>query len=189
MKINADTARMLEYAQQHWFKLLLLAIALYLFTQKEFSFSINLSDPKESQEQPLNQSSQPQAAQKKHRKFGIPSSVLLGTAYLHSIAGAKDIASTANNHFAIQCSNDWRGNSTKIDGTCYRVYENAWTSFRDNSLFLSSGKYTQLKSLGSTDYKAWAAQLEKMRYSHLDNYADQLVQVIEFYGLDALDKR
>lgn len=246
MKINADIAGMLEYAQQHWFKLLLLAIALYLFTQKEFSFSINLSDPKESQELPQNQSNQPQAAQKKEyftekvaskqgildrfdlspfgrsstepsalkrldkiseadkqeylkrfakvvieerRKFGIPSSVLLGTAYLHSLAGAKDISKTANNHFAIPCSSDWRGNTVKSNGTCYRVYENAWTSFRDNSLFITSGKYASLESLGSTDYKAWAAQLEKMGYSHLDNYADQLVEVIEFYGLDALDKR
>lgn len=246
MKINADIAGMLEYAQQHWFKFLLLAIALYLFTQKEFSFSINLSDPEESQELPLNQSSQPQAAQKKQyftekvaskrgildrfdlspfggsskepsalerlekiseaqkqeylkrfakvaieerRKFGIPSSVLLGTAYLQSLAGGKDISNSANNHFALRCSNDWRGNTVKKDGECYRVYENAWTSFRDNSLYISSGKYAHLKSLGSTDYKSWASQLEKMGYSPMDNFAQQLVEVVEFYGLQALDKR
>jgi len=246
MKINADIARMLEYAQQHWFKLLLVAIALYLFSQKEFSFSINLSDPEESQEQPLNQGNRPQAAQKKQyftekvaskkgildrfdlspfgssstkpsalnqlenipetkkqeylkrfakvvieerRKYGIPSSVILGTAYLHSLAGMNDVTGTANNHFAIPCSTDWRGASHQSKGQCYRKYENAWTSFRDNSLYLSSGKFANLQSQGSTNYKGWAKQLEKMDYSHLDNFSDQLIQVIEFYGLNALDAK
>ncbi len=246
MKINADIAKMLEYAQQHWFKLLLLAIALYLFTQKEFSFSINLSDPEESQEMPLNQGSRPQAAQKKQyftekvatkkgildrfdlspfgstsatpsaldqleniqetkkqeylkrfakvvveerRKYGIPSSVILGTAYLHSLAGGQKVSSIANNHFAIPCSVDWRGASVQSKGQCYRKYENAWTSFRDNSLYLSSGKFANLQSLGSTNYKDWAQQLEKMNYSHLNNFSDQLIQVIEHYGLNALDSK
>ena len=246
MKINADIASMLEYAQQHWFKLLLLAIALYLFSQKEFSFSINLSDPKESQEMPLNQGNRPQAAQKKQyftekvasqrgildrfdlspfgsssptpsaldqlenipeakkqeylkrfakvvveerRKYGIPSSVILGTAYLHSMAGMHEIIPITNNHFTIPCSADWRGASQQSNGQCYRQYENAWTSFRDNSLYLSSGKFANLQSLGSTNYKGWAQQLEKMGYSHLDNFSEQLIQVIEYYGLSALDSK
>lgn len=246
MKINADIAGMLDYVQQHWFKLLLLTIALYLFTQKEFSFSINLSDPEKKQEQPLKQGGQPQAAQKKQyftekvatrrgildrfdlspfgssaavpsateqlntigegkkqaylkrfakvvieerRKFGIPSSVLLGTAYLHSLAGTKEIATTANNHFTIRCSSNWKGASELIEGKCFRAYENSWTSFRDNSLYLSSGDFSSLRSLGSKNYKAWAKQLDKMGYSPLENFEQQLLQVIDYYGLHALDEK
>jgi len=47
MKVDVSISQILEYAQQHWFKLILLGLFLYLFTQKDFSFSINLSDPDE----------------------------------------------------------------------------------------------------------------------------------------------
>ena len=73
------------------------------------------------------------------------------------------------------------------EGNCYRKYESAWMSFRDNSLLLTTGEYASLRSLGSTDYKAWANQLDKMGYSPLDNFAAQLIHIIEHYGLSALD--
>ena len=243
MKINAHYLDVLEYAKQHWFKLFLLAIVLYLFTKKDFSFSINLSDPAE-QEQPLKEGNDHQATQKKayvtektslkqgvlnrlslspfkkkttstanrlpqieesikhdylkrfakvvieeRRKFGIPSSVLLGSALLHSQAGERAIATTANNHFAIRCSSDWAGPISKQSDVCYRKYENAWMSFRDNSLYLSSGKFASLQSLGNKDYKAWAHKLETFGYSEFDNFAAQLIELIQLYGLDDLDRR
>ena len=244
MKLNADAASLMEYIQKHWFKLLLVLLALYLFTQKDFSFSINMSDPSESQELPLDQPKGQQATQKKQyftdqkptktslldrfdlspfgksskniaaikllesvpqaqkeeylkrfakvvvderKKFGIPSSILLGTAYLHSIAGREAWTKNANNHFALQCTYDWKGEMHQQEGNCYRKYESAWMSFRDNSLLLTTGEYASLRSLGSTDYKAWANQLDKMGYSPLDNFAAQLIHIIEHYGLSALD--
>lgn len=245
MKLTADATNILEYVQKHWFKLLLVLLALYLFTQKDFSFSINMSDPSESQELPSNQPNGQQATQKKQyftertptktssildrfdlspfgksskkmaalqtletipeaqkeaylkrfakvvieerKKFGIPSSVLLGTAYLHSIAGREAWAKNANNHFALKCTYDWKGATHHQEDNCYRKYESAWMSFRDNSLLLSTGEYAALHSLGSTDYKAWAKKLDKMGYSTLDNFSEQLIQVIDHYGLSALD--
>ena len=243
MKINANYPAVFEYVQQHWFKLFLLALVLYLFTKKDFSFSIKLSDPAE-QEQPLEEGNGHQATQKKsyvtektslkqgmldrlslspfknrtattsnrlpqieesikhdylkrfakvvieeRRKFGIPSSVLLATALLHSQAGERSIASTANNHFAIRCSADWTGPISQQSGTCYRKYENAWMSFRDNSLYLSTGKFAALQSIDATNYQAWAKQLEAYGYSDFDNFAAQIIDLIQLYGLDELDRR
>jgi len=243
MKINANYPKVIEYVKQHWFKLFLLALVLYLFTKKDFSFSINLSDPAE-QEQPLEEGNDHQATQKKayvtektsvkqgmlnrlslspfkksttttlnrlpqieesikhdylkrfakvvieeRRKFGIPSSVLLATALLHSQAGERTIAATANNHFAIRCSADWAGPVSKQSATCYRKYENAWMSFRDNSLYLSSGKFAALQSIDAKNYRTWAKQLEANDYSEFDNFATQVIGLIQLYGLDELDRR
>jgi len=243
MKINANYPVVFEYVKQHWFKLFLLAIVLYLFTKKDFSFSINLSDPAE-QEQPLKEGNDQQATQKKayvtektstkqgildrlsfspfkkrtgdtsnrlpqieesikhdylkrfakvvieeRRKFGIPSSILLATALLHSQAGERSIATTANNHFAIRCSADWTGPVSKQSAACYRKYENAWMSFRDNSLYLSTGKFASLQPIDAMDYQTWAKQLEANDYSEFDNFAAQVIELIQLYGLDELDRR
>ncbi len=245
MKVDVSIPQMLEYAQQHWFKLILLGLFLYLFTQKDFSFSINLSDPDEL-ETPAKEHGQKAAVKKAYfteqtnlkqagildrfdlspfsrsqpkktvkpalenvsdyakeqylkrfakvvveerRKFGIPSSILLATAFLQSRAGERSITQQSNNHFAIPCTIDWSGPSKNIAGQCYRQYENAWMSFRDHSLYLSTGKFSKLQSLDSTDYQAWAMNLEQLGYSEQRDFAQQIIQVIEHYGLNALDVR
>jgi len=245
MKVDVSIPQILEYAQQHWFKLILLGLFLYLFTQKDFSFSINLSDPDEL-EAPTKEHGQKAALKKEYfteqtklkkggildhfdlspfsrsqpkkktrsvleqvspyakeqylkrfakvvveerRKFGIPSSILLASAFIQSQAGERTTAQQGNNHFAIPCTSEWAGPSKNIAGQCYRKYENAWMSFRDNSLYLSSGKFSQLQSLDSTDYQAWAVRLEQLGYSETENFAQQVIQIIEHYGLNALDVR
>lgn len=245
MKVDVNIPQILEYAQQHWFKLILLGLFLYLFTQKDFSFSINLSDPDEL-EAPTKEHGQKAAAKKAYfteqtkvkkggildhfdlspfsrskpnkkakpvmeqvssyakeqylkrfakvvveerRKFGIPSSILLASAFLQSHAGERPIAQQGNNHFAIPCTSEWAGPSKNVAGQCYRKYENAWMGFRDNSLYLSTGKFSKLQSLDSTDYQAWAVRLEQLGYSEYDDFAQQVIRVIEHYGLTALDAR
>ena len=245
MKLDVSIPQILEYAQQHWFKLILLGLFLYLFTQKDFSFSINLSDPEEL-ETPAKEHGQKAALKKEYfteqtklkqssildrfdlspfsrsqpkkkarpalshvsdyakeqylkrfakvvveerRKFGIPSSILLASAFVQSHVGEQTITEQANNHFAIPCTSDWSGPSKNIAGQCFRKYENAWMSFRDNSLYLSTGKFSKLQSLDSTDYQAWAVRLEQLGYSEEENFAQQVIQVIEQYGLNALDVR
>ena len=246
MKVDLSIPQILEYAQQHWFKLILLGLFFYLFTQKDFSFSINLSDP-DGLEAPAKEHGQKAALKKKEyfteqtklkqssildhfdlspfsrsqpkkkarptlsqvsdyakeqylkrfakvvveerRKFGIPSSILLASAFIQSHAGEQTTAQQGNNHFAIPCTSEWSGPSKNIAGQCYRQYENAWMSFRDNSLYLSTGKFSKLQSLDSTDYQAWAVRLEQLGYSEEENFAQQVIQVIEHYGLNALDLR
>ena len=121
------------------------------------------------------------------KKFGIPASIILGNALVHSFAGKRDLVIRGNNHFSIPCTSDWQGDSGTYNDACYRHYENAWTSFRDNSVFLSGERFGSLRKLRSTDYKAWATGLEKLGYSDLDNLEKRLIEVIETYNLHQLD--
>lgn len=124
------------------------------------------------------------------RKYGIPSSIILACGLLQSQGGQRAMAKQGNNHFALACSIGWEGAEGSYRNTCYRHYENAWASFRDHSIYLTSGKFGQLTTLESSDYKSWASGLEKLGYgSKIDNLSDHLITIIETYGLDELDRR
>ncbi len=123
-------------------------------------------------------------AQSEQKKFGIPASVTLGNALLNSLAGtAAWSAEGRNNHFLLPCTEDWKGDSKSYDGRCLRQYENAWTSFRDHSFYLTTGPNTVLRELGKEDYEAWAAALQQQGFSKEQDYARQLVSVIKTYKL------
>lgn len=122
------------------------------------------------------------------QKFGIPSSIILANALLHSQAGTnKWSAKQSNNHFAIPCTSDWRGATDNYDSKCLRVYENAWTSFRDHSLYITTGAFTGLTKYSSTDYKNWANGLEANGFLKEPELAKQLIRTIEKYELYRLD--
>lgn len=128
-----------------------------------------------------------QVAISERKKYGVPSSIILANAIFHSFAGTRDLAQGAYNHFAISCSADWAGDRKTYQSKCYRNYENAWTSFRDHSLFVTSGKYSGLVQLGQTDYKSWAKELEKRGFSEFDDLEKNLRGIIEKYNLGQLD--
>jgi len=228
MKESAKGSNILAYLQQHWFKVALMSVVLYLFIQKDFRFSINLNSPMESESIELSPENQElQVAPKKEifterkkestkildkfqmpslfgsstkssltdelgkmdeqvkqeylkrfarvvinerRKYGIPSSIILACGLLQSQGGQRDMAKQGNNHFGLTCSVGWEGATGVYENTCYRHYENAWASFRNHSVYLTSGKYGQLATLESSDYKAWASGLEKLGYgNNIDN--------------------
>jgi flagellum-specific peptidoglycan hydrolase FlgJ len=121
-------------------------------------------------------------------KFGIPASIILANAALQSRAGQHPIAQKGNNHFALPCTPDWKGANQETDGTCLRTYENAWTSFRDHSYYLTTGRMAGLKKLADANYKTWAKALENAEFSNDGDYAAQLMQVIEKYELVKLDE-
>lgn len=121
------------------------------------------------------------------KKYGVPSSIILANALFHSFAGQRDMARAGNNHFAIPCTQGWSGVEGAYAGACYRHYENAWTSFRDHSLFVTSGRFGKLRQLGSTDYKNWAKALEQNKFSEFEDLEEHLIEIIEKYGLQELD--
>ena len=126
-------------------------------------------------------------AMSERKKYGIPASIILSNALFHSFAGQRDLVLNGNNHFAIPCKN-WEGDRATYQGNCYRHYENAWSSFRDHSLYLSSGKYKKLKDQASAkDYKRWAHGLEKAGFSDRRNLARNLISLIEEYDLEQYD--
>jgi flagellum-specific peptidoglycan hydrolase FlgJ len=129
-----------------------------------------------------------QVAVAERKKYGIPASIILANALLQSYAGKRDVTLKNFNHFALPCNFNWNGEVEKVDGRCYRKYENAWTSFRDHSVFITSGKFAKLRNHSNYDYKAWATGLEKLGYpSDISNLADRLIEIIEQYELEQLD--
>ena len=128
-----------------------------------------------------------QVAVAEQKKYGIPASIVLANALRQSFAGKRELTLKSNNHFALPCTFDWTGGNEQMGSECYRKYENAWLSFRDHSIFVTSGKFSDLRN--SKDYKAWAKGLQSLGYpSGSDNLAEDLIKIIEKYGLNNLDK-
>jgi flagellum-specific peptidoglycan hydrolase FlgJ len=122
------------------------------------------------------------------RKYGVPASLILANAMRQSFAGQRGTTAKLNNHFGLPCTFDWSGASATSNGQCWRQYENAWVSFRDHSVFVTSGKFSELKRLTDKDYKGWAKGLQRLGYpSSNDNLANELMGIIEQYGLQQLD--
>ncbi len=166
-------------------KKILFLLMMILVVQLGFSQSKNeayLSYIKEYQEIAIRQ-------QKRHN---IPASIILAQGLLESGAGRSRLAVNANNHFGIKC-HDWTGDVIYHDdderNECFRKYKKASDSFEDHSLFLvNRTRYQSLFSLNTTDYVAWAHGLKAAGYATDPAYAQKLINLIELYGLDEVDK-
>lgn len=124
------------------------------------------------------------------KKFGVPASVLLACAYVNSAAGLRESATTANNYFALPCTDGWKGESAKLGGRCVRKYETAWLSFRDFSIFLTSQDwFGPLRQSAGGDWKAWVKELDKRNISDVPNFGEEMEKVITAYRLYDLDDK
>jgi flagellum-specific peptidoglycan hydrolase FlgJ len=126
-------------------------------------------------------------ALEEQEKFGIPASIILGNALLISQAGESEGVQKGLNFFGLPCTPDWQGEKGDIAGKCYRYYETAWMSFRDHSLYLTTGKYSGTRALKGKDFSAWALFLEKEGFAPVPNYSLQVLEVIQTYHLDRKD--
>ncbi|MEM1358834.1 MAG: glucosaminidase domain-containing protein, partial [Bacteroidota bacterium] len=126
-------------------------------------------------------------AQAEQDKFGIPPSITLASALLHARAGKTDAAVRYQSFFSLSCGEDWPGPTARAKGRCIRSYESAWTSFRDHSLYVTSGKFSPLLQFGETDYRRWAAGLEELGFNETENLAEQLLRTIDHYQLFQFD--
>jgi len=123
------------------------------------------------------------------KKYGIPSSLIMANSLLLSRAGQRDMTQSGNNYFALPCTADWQGRRGTYQSSCYRHYKNAWMSFRDHSLYLTTGRLTSLRRLDPDDYRAWARGLEKAGFYEEPKMADQVIGLIESYRLYELDRQ
>lgn len=124
-------------------------------------------------------------------QYRIPASITLAQGVLESGAGKSELALRANNHFGIKC-NGWTGRRSYHDdderGECFRAYDNAYQSYVDHSVFLStSQRYRRLFDLKRTDYKGWAKGLKACGYATSPTYAIKLIEIIETYQLHQYD--
>ncbi len=133
-----------------------------------------------------------EVAVKKMKEHGIPASITLAQGLLESRNGNSPLATQGNNHFGIKCTPDWTGGTILQDDDrkddCFRKYRNADQSFEDHSKFLQRPRYSSLFELKSTDYKGWAHGLRKCGYATDPHYPQKLINLIERYQLDNLDK-
>lgn len=129
-------------------------------------------------------------ARREERKFGIPAGVTLGLAIMNSRAGHLGLALTGNNHFQIRCKDNLMAEgavgSQELNGVCFQTYQNAWTSFRANSLLLTKGKFAGVKAMAKKDYKRWARGLSEAGYSSSSTFSQVLCATIEHYGLNKI---
>ena len=123
-------------------------------------------------------------AKEEQKRYGIPASIILAVSLYQSAAGQRDISLDINNQFALPCGGNWNGACREFQGHTYRKYSSAWASFRDFSLFASEN-FARLKG---ADYEAWALALENDSFGETDDFAKQIVEIIEEYKLDSLDK-
>ena len=128
------------------------------------------------------------------KKYHIPASITLAQGLLESGAGQSALARKSNNHFGIKCGSDWNGKTVSHDddarGECFRAYKHPKESYEDHSKFLAGRpRYASLFKLNITDYKGWARGLKKAGYATNPRYADQLIGIIELYGLHQYDTK
>ncbi len=117
-------------------------------------------------------------AMSEQKKYGIPASITLASAILHSRAGEDEIASSHNNHFALT---DGSGN--------FQRFANAWSGFRAHSQHVTSGDFKPLRKLSETDYQGWAKGLQATGYGVNDRTAQDLLTLIDKFELFELDKK
>lgn len=133
-----------------------------------------------------------EVATRKMAEHGIPASITLAQGLLESRNGNSVLATEGNNHFGIKCTPDWTGGKIYHDDDkkddCFRKYKDAAQSFEDHSKFLQRPRYASLFELKPTDYKGWAHGLKKCGYATDPRYPQKLIDLIERYGLDKLDR-
>ena len=131
-------------------------------------------------------------AVKKMKEHGIPASITLAQGLLESRSGNSILATQGNNHFGIKCTPDWTGGKVFHDddkkNDCFRKYRSADQSFEDHSKFLMRPRYARLFELKPTDYKGWAHGLKQCGYATDPRYPHKLIDIIERYKLDNLDR-
>ena len=135
-------------------------------------------------------------AQDQMARHRIPASITLAQGLLESAAGRSDLAVKANNHFGIKVGVGWTGpyvvKSDDRPDDRFRKYNSVGESYEDHSLFLLKPRYQSLFKLNITDYRGWAQGLKQCGYATSPTYAQQLITIIENYGLhqyDAQDRR
>ena len=132
-------------------------------------------------------------------RTGYPASIKLAQAILESEGGRGKLAFEYNNHFGITCGKNWPGkkhyqeeedfNDGKILETCYRVYNNPYSSFiAHTDLLRASSHFKTLFKLDPNDYIGWAEKLNELGYTDNDTYDNTLINMIEKYELYQFDE-
>lgn len=131
-------------------------------------------------------------------------SVTIAQACLESGWGTSELATKANNLFGIKAKDDWKGESYTVRtaeydknnkkfyiDAAFRKYRNWQTSLVDHAKFFHEGwregHYTSHGVIGQIDYKKACRGLQSAGYATSQEYASQLIGLIEMYKLYEYD--
>lgn len=122
----------------------------------------------------------------------VPACITLAQGMLESGNGNSQLCREANNHFGIKCHKEWGGDTYFMDddekNECFRKYDDAFDSYSDHGLFLTSrARYAALFELSIHDYKGWCHGLKQAGYATDPKYAERLIALIEKYHLENLN--
>ena len=126
-------------------------------------------------------------------KYGIPASIKIAQGLLETDAGKSRLSAKHNNHFGIKCFSTKcaKGHCTNLTDDShkdfFRNFPTSWDSYRGHSLLLQKKRYRHLQEIPVSDYKNWAKGLKAAGYATDKKYAEKLILIIEFFGLDQLD--
>ena len=196
-----------------WFKIGIVAIAVFIVSKKDINFSINMrapsfsemaetADPQvQKEELSLVQAVSYKATPKKKEVEHMPAPTTAEVkAYVKRFS---KVARTEMEKFGIPASiklaqgilESAAGKSkmAKVDNNHFgrpmadKTYGSAWENWRAHSIMLQSEFPSLFEQNGS--YKTWAKALRKLKYSKDKNYDKKLVQIVERYQLYLLDEQ
>ena len=143
-------------------------------------------------------------AKKSYKKYGIYPSVTIAQAILESGWGKSKLAKESNNIFGIKADSSWDGESVEVITSenhndkvvaKFRRYEDINESIEDHAKFLVyNPRYKKHGVFDAKNYKEQAQSLEDAGYSTKKDkngnpiYADMLIDLIERYNLQNIDK-
>ena len=194
-----------------WFKVGVAALGLFIFTQKNIQFSINMKNPSGSAwleeggsnhtESNLAQSvvhySEEEETTKVHSLNKLDEAAVI--AYIKRF---KKVARSEMNKFdipasvkmaqAILESHAGEKASAKHNNNHFGIpmsgadYASAWENWRAHSILLRDD-FSEVFQAGYS-YKKWAKALQNVEYSKDSKYSQKLIHIIELYDLHQLDE-
>ena len=129
-----------------------------------------------------------EVAKQEMKKYGIPASVILSTAYVNSHGGTRAVVAQSNNFFAIPCGVDKGIGAVQHNGTCHAKFKTAWESYRTFSIHISSQDWAAKLRASHAGYEAWVKAIAKNGHSDVPDYENEARKIIHQYRLWELDQ-
>ncbi len=195
--------------RKYWFRLALVGVVVFILAQKEMQFSVRMLDRQPeglqaqlSQESVADQMNFAQAiswanprsvdvaneldpvdvdrfilrfervARTEQEKFGIPASVKMAMGILASRAGTDEATIVEHNYFGPVMEQS--------------TFGNAWENWRAHSLLIQR-HYPELAQYVNQP-EQWLSSLQERGYSRDRDYVDQVLTIVDRYGLNRLDQ-
>ncbi len=140
-----------------------------------------------------------QGAMETYKKYGVLPSLTMAQAILESGWGESGLAAKYNNLFGIKAGDSWNGKVANLgtaeqnsDGSYYnitaafRAYDNVADSIEDHGKLLSNDRYKPV--IAANNYKEACQRVRECGYATSLNYSQNLINLIEQYGLNQWDK-